>query len=592
LGWNILSDFLSVEKILRKVESDLNTLRWGHQRGKLFLEAGKLFEEKGDFQKVKEMSWENQLFCLMYLGPSQQKTSLKRFAPLVEYTSGVVFPDVESFSEEQIDYYKRRADETKNPIHKARYSDIIWELKKNHIFARKAIDAYLQCVPVFYDNDWQIEMADSLGRAAQIALSLNDKNEVNKVKEELFRWIKILADNVKYRFCLELIDAILEMKKFVDHEELKIIVEIASSGTRFYQEIKDGYHLQRSFLEELVKLMLILKDPEKALEYRKEIAESFVKEGDWKLKNYPSGNLVAAFFYEEAAKSYTDLGFTEKVNELKKKIKIQTREAVETEFKEIRTTVTVPKKPIIDYIKKLTSLTLREALTKIVNEPFFVPNLSRIKLEVEEQKKKSPLSFIIPQVSIRDDNPVLKSQTEEELFEEHIVQRVAIDYKIKNGIFGDIIAELRNEKNLDHISLLNFLSFSSVYEKDSLDMIGTGLERYFSEDFPSALHLLMPQLERTLRNILERLGVATTILRGNVIEEKTLGRILKEPKLEEFLGEDISCYLRTFLIDKRGDNLRNDIAHGLITKEKCTRNMANTLLFIFLLLTKFGQANK
>ncbi len=587
-----MSNDEGIEQILGKIESDVNTLRWGHQRGKLFNIAGKLFEKKGDLQKSKEMSWENQLFCLRHLGSNQQKTSLKRFAPLVEYTSGAVFPDVESFSEEQLDYYRRRADETRNPINKARYSDIVWELQKDHIFARKAIDAYLQCVPLFYDNDWQLEIADSLGRAAQLALSLNDENEVHKVRKELFRWIRILADNAKYRFCLELIDAILEMKKFVADEELITTVEIADSGTRFYEKMKDGYHLQRSFLERLVKLMLILKDPEKALEYRKKIAESFVKEGDWKLENYPSGNLVAAFFYEEAARSYIDLGFSEKVDELKKKIKIHTRKATETEFKEIRKTVTFPSKPITDFIQELTSLTLHETLTKIANEPFFIPSLSRIKPEVEEQKKKSPLSFIIPQVSIRDDNPVLKSQTEEGLFDDHVVQRVAMDYKYKSGIFGDIMTALRDKKNLDHISLLNFLSSSGVYEKDSLDMIGTGLERYFSEDFPSALHLLIPQLERTLRNMLERLGVATTILRGKVIEEKTLGRILKEPKLEEFLGEDISCYLHTFLIDKRGDNLRNDIAHGLIIKEKCTRNIANTLLSIFLLLTRFRPKRK
>jgi hypothetical protein len=588
----VLSDKPTVEEILRKVESDLNTLRWGHQRGELFIEAGKLFEEKGNLQKAKEMSWENQLFCLMYLDPTRQKTSLRRFAPLVEYTSGTVFPDVESFSEEQLDYYRKRADETRNPIHKARYSDIIWELRKDHIFARKAIDAHLQCVPLFYDNDWQLEMVDSLGRAAQLALYLNDKNEVNKVKKELFRWIRILADNSKYRFCLEIIDAILEMKKFVDNEELETTVKIADSGTRYYEKMKDGYHLQRSFLERLVKLMLVLKRPEKGLEYRKQIAESFVKEADWKLENYPSGNLVAAFFYEEAAKSYTDLGLPEKADELKRKIKIHTRKATETEFKEIKTTVTFPRKPIRDYIRKLTSLTLGEVLTEIVNETSFLPNLRRIKLEVEETKKKSPLSFVIPRVSIRDDNPVWKSQTEEELLEEHIVQRVAMDYKIKSGMFGDIMKELESEKNLDHVSLLVFLSSSGVYEKDSLNMIGTGLERYFSEDFPSALHLLIPQLERTLRNMLEKLGVATTILRGRVVEEKTLGRILKEPKLEEFLGEDVSCYLRTFLIDKRGDNLRNDIAHGLITREKCTRNMANTLLFIFLLLTRFGPRRK
>lgn len=581
-----MSDNQTIDNILRKVESDVDTLRWGHQRAKLFVEAEKLFKESGNIQKMEEMDWENQLFCLRYLAPDQRRRTEKRFAPLVEYTNGTVFPDIESFSDEQIDYYRRRADETSNPIHKARYSNVVWELKKDYLFARKAIDAYLQCVPQFYDNNWQLEMVDCLGRAAELSLTLNDKNEIAKVKKALFCWIGILADNKKYRFCLELIDTILEMRKFIGKEELKTAVGIASSGARFYEQMKDGYHLQRSFLERLVRLMVVSKEPKKALEYRKQIAESFVKEGDWKLKNYPSRNLVATFFYEGAAKRYSDLGFSDKVNELKKKIKKHARKA-ETEFKEIRTTIRFPSKPIRNYIKSLSPLALSGALKKIANEAFFIPNLRHIRSDVEEQKKKSPLSFLIQRVSIRDDNPVLKSQTEDELFEDHVVQRVVMDYKVKSRIFGDIITELKNTKNLDHISLLNFLSFSEVYEKDSLDMIGTGLERYFSGDFPSALHILVPQLERTLRNVLEKIGVATTILRGTVVEEKTLGRILKEPKLEEFLGEDISFYLRTFLIDKRGDDLRNDIAHGLITREKCTGNIANNLLLILLLLTRF-----
>lgn len=578
----------NVKEILERVESDVDTLRWGHQRAKLFVEARNQFRENGNTDKAKEMDWENQLFCLRYLGPNQRKRSKKRFAPLVEYQNGAVFPDITTFSEEQIDYYKRRVDETSNPIHKARYSDIVWELKKEHLFARKAIDSYLQTSTQFYKNDWQLELVDCLGRATELALTLNDKNEIEKVKEALFHWIRTLAKNEKYRFCLELIDALIEMRKFADKEELKIAVEIAISGSRFYEQTKDGYHLQRFFLERLVQLMGILEDSNKALEYRKLIAESFVKEGDWKLTNYPSGNLVATHFYEEAAKRFADLGFTEKVDELKKRIKKHTRQAIETEMKEIKIPITIPRKPTINYINSLKSLTLKKALQKLANEAFLVPNLKRIRLEVKEQKKVSPLGFMVQSVSIRDDNPVLKSQTEAERFGDYVVERVVMHYKIAGDIFEEVIEELVKTKNLDHISFLTFLSSSDVYEKNSLDMIGSGLERYFSNDYPSALHILIPQLERTLRHMLESLGLPTTVLHGKIIEEKTLGRILKEPKLKEFLGEDFLFYLCSLLTDKRGDNLRNDIAHGLITKERCTKNMATNILLIFLLLTKFN----
>lgn len=581
-----MSESHSVDEILEKIESDVDTLRWGHQRANLFVEARKLYEESGNIRKMEEMSWENQLFCLRYLGPNQRKSTKKRFAPLVEYSNGSVFPNIATFSEEQIDYYRRRADETSNTIHRARYSDIIWELRKDHVFARKAIDAYLLCVPQFYNNDWQLEIADRFGRTAELALSLNDKNEIAKVKKEVFRWIGILAKDEKYRFCLELIDAIIEISNFLDKEELNIAIEIASSGAKFYEEVKDGYHLQRSFFERLIRLMNILKEPEEALKYRKLIAESFLKEGDWKLKNYPSGNLVAAFFYEEAAKRYKDLGLSDKVNELKKKIKKHTQVASEKEFKEMKTKVAFPKKPITDYTASLNSLTLFEALEKIAKEDFFLPNLRRIRSDVKEQKKTFPLSFLIQRVSIRNDNPVLRASTEDDIFEDHVVERVVMDYKVKSKIFGDIINELAKTKNLDNISFLSFLASSEIYEKNALDMIGTGFERYFSGDYPSAIHILIPQLERTLRNVLEKLDVATTILHGSVVEEKTLGRILREPRLADLLGENFTFYLRTFLIDRRGDNLRNDIAHGLIARERCTRNVASNLLIIFLLLTR------
>jgi hypothetical protein len=581
-----MSELEEAERFLRKVESDTKTIRYCYGRAELFNEALKIYRKIGDGKRKTEMIWEILLFQLRFLTILEERKSLnRRFAPMVEYANGTVYPDIRTFTDPQIDYYKARARITSNLIHKARYNDIVWELKKDHAYGREAIYAYLQCVGVYYDNDWQNEIADSLLRAVELALTLNDQTAIDAVKKDLFHWIEILAKTGKFRWCLELIDAALEMKRYLQNNELEICVDIAKSAAGFYANVKDGYNLQQSFLKKLVVLMNTLKKPKEALSFMEQIAESFVEEGNWKLNNYPSGDLVAAFFYEMAAKMYRDLGRKEKSNELMKKVKTHTEKA-EVGFMEIKASVEIPNQPLRDYIASLESLSLPDALKKIALEDSFVPNLSRIRSELERQKGKS-LALVIPRVSIRDGNPVLRSQTESDILQDNLVERVVLEYKIYGSLIGEILNELVQKKSLNHGSLLSFLVSSPVFERSSQKLLEVGLERYFFGDYVSCLHVLTPQLESALRQMMGKLGVPTTMIDGDAIEEKPLGNVLRERKMKELLGEDISFYISCVFEDKRGDNLRNDIAHGLISEEACTRNTADIVLHIFLLLTRF-----
>ena len=47
-------------------------------------------------------------------------------------------------------------------------------------------------------------------------------------------------------------------------------------------------------------------------------------------------------------------------------------------------------------------------------------------------------------------------------------------------------------------------------------------------------------------------------------EERDLGALLYQPKLEELLGEDLLFDLQGLLVEKFGVNLRNRMAHGLM----------------------------
>jgi len=54
---------------------------------------------------------------------------------------------------------------------------------------------------------------------------------------------------------------------------------------------------------------------------------------------------------------------------------------------------------------------------------------------------------------------------------------------------------------------LDFLETFGFYDETSLEIIMTALERHFQEDFVSSIHDLIPQVELTLRGILEENGI-------------------------------------------------------------------------------------
>jgi len=566
--------------LLNDLELDTERYRSAYKRSDIFGKAAKLIVDSGSKENLQELEWEFLLFRL----DTHNGKSKKRFAPLMQ-VGGQVFPDINTFTPQQIDYYQQRANVTKNPIHKARYCDFIWEIRNDYVYAKTAIESYLECAEIFSKNKWERELVDALQRAAGLALTLNDKDAVCKVSLALVNWIDALNKELNFRWCLELIESLILLRKFLKGDELERVVMVAKAAVEFYKETEDGFHLQRSFLEVLMQLMNTLKKPEQALEFAIQIADSFEKEADWKLTHYSSGDLVAAHFYQQAAVNYRELGQRAKTNELLMKVKEHTEKA-EASFTEFSFPITFPMEPITKYINELTLLDLHGALLSISNNNYFVPDVRVIRAQVNALKGKSA-ALIFSTLRIRDGNPVLRSATEDELIEEQVINGVVMEYKVKTSVFGEVIDSLIQKKGLNSAFLVSYLFKFKAFEKSSRELIQTGFERYFAEDYVSCLHILVPQLENVLRTILYNLGVSTTVMDKDSIQEKPLGAIWRETKIALLLGESMVYYVRSVLDDKRGANLRNDIAHGLISLDDCSKNAANTIFHIYLLLTRF-----
>jgi hypothetical protein len=61
--------------------------------------------------------------------------------------------------------------------------------------------------------------------------------------------------------------------------------------------------------------------------------------------------------------------------------------------------------------------------------------------------------------------------------------------------------------------------------------------------------------------------------------------VLSDERMREVLTEDIWRYLTVLYVDKRGFNLRNDLAHGLLSAKAFTRPLADCVFHSLLTLS-------
>ncbi|WFE26614.1 DUF4209 domain-containing protein [Solwaraspora sp. WMMD791] len=92
-----------------------------------------------------------------------------------------------------------------------------------------------------------------------------------------------------------------------------------------------------------------------------------------------------------------------------------------------------------------------------------------------------------------------------------------------------------------------------------------GLWHGLSGDFPSAISVLVPQVEQMARAFLRARGAYTLIVDERGVEsEKSLNALLAMPEAVRAFGPSLTLELRALLCEQLGPNLRNDLAHGLL----------------------------
>ncbi len=110
-----------------------------------------------------------------------------------------------------------------------------------------------------------------------------------------------------------------------------------------------------------------------------------------------------------------------------------------------------------------------------------------------------------------------------------------------------------------------------------------GIVAGFHRDFLVAAHLLVPQIENSLRYVLESHGVDVSNLKSDGTQPvKVLGAIFDMKETTEILGESLCFELRGCLIEKTGYDFRNRVAHGFVSEAECYSAAASLIWWLVL----------
>lgn len=292
---------------------------------------------------------------------------------------------------------------------------------------------------------------------------------------------------------------------------------------------------------------------------------------------------TAAHYYKEALIAARDLGDSQNIILCKKKV-IEMNQKSKDSFKEFSVEQNIPNEEINKVVNPILEGNLEEVLRKIGRHPFLSPAIQQVE---ESARGSMPIAHQIASLSaISSSGHLVKGGTDGNY--SWVMQM----YEMQQGfIIGLYLSRIFNglvSKGFSEESLLAYLRSRNIFLESNLSIIAVGIKRYFAEDYVSALHILVPQFENVFLFISEKLGIDVVALnRGEEVSTQLKTLSTKHLISEAFQGKwgrDFCEQLKFVLFEPLGYMLRHKIAHGQMTKEECTFQITNLILYFYLVL--------
>ncbi|MEN3753787.1 DUF4209 domain-containing protein [Mangrovibacter sp. SLW1] len=285
------------------------------------------------------------------------------------------------------------------------------------------------------------------------------------------------------------------------------------------------------------------------------------------------GNMVASSIYEQALQRYrtipvaqrATLGADIRIDECLKRIRTHGELSLDD--------MPTFKLPPCD-LTELAGIAVNHVKDKgdIFNACLYFTGFSTISVESLQQndeQRQSRISDLFGVVHLSSDGRMVGRSGAAANDHGHYHQLQSFDFSLRIAVVGEILPAMNRliqEYNFALPFFLELCHYSPLISEDRIDLTARALYLGFEFRFSESIHLLSPQVEYLVRDLLKKSGVRTsTIDEAGIENEVGLSSLLDKPEARTLFGDDIHFNLTALFTDPLGANIRNYVAHGLLS---------------------------
>lgn len=530
----------------------------------LFIEADRIElseEEKSIFDLLKN---------IVSLGTKIHDDGIE-FHPMFVMADGSRTFSIEDISED--DYLILHSLELdKMPlILRALIADILWTNKKEFSAAKIAADAYWKLFMLWYTDEDNVGTIDMIRRAVCISVQTKQTTLYNEIQEWFNEFIDTKAASAEGFFSLRIMELFFKQKNFDVFIILKVLDDLIDSNSDNIAKVEQAYKLKTECLFKLKRKEDAIKNNNLLADYYLEFAEKIFKKDI-------QGALRAVNFYQKGIMLYRNNGESDKADAAHKRLVEMQKEIPKIM---VPFSVELDIKGVIDNLKaNMEGLSFEECVIRLT-QMFVFEKQEDIKKRVIEEFKDNPISHLFGKSLINAQGQTVLAlhpldihdpEKDPKLMELHMYQNALEKQKVAGDIWVKNALIIIRDKFVIDKSMVEFLVKDNPIIPDGRERIfQSGLYMFLDGDYYEALHILAPQVENLFRNIAREVGGLTvTLEKDGSSMEKVLSSILSLPELVDCYDNDILFTFRGLLNEQAGANIRNEIAHGIISEYACS----------------------
>jgi hypothetical protein len=499
------------------------------------------------------------------------------FTPRRKQAEGVSeYPRLAELNANHVDQWIEVSALAKRLIIRARFADAVWELGKRlgsqrkdlYQFARMAAEMYLEATKTEVRPQDPWAWFQIVNRSIRLGLQLRLPDLV----ERGFKRMMDYADAAPLEHIglwTQPFDQLLELSG-LNEVMLTEILERYEVRVRATVERRDLFRIMMTG-QPLVKHFYDRRLYERAREITLLYGEAVLA-----ICLVSDDPAIAVAHIGEILDAYRRVGLREEAERVRLSLEARGREAAAA-MKSRRVEV------------KFNRNEIEKALSQILNtpEPFVAlyrlsrwcaPSVEQIRQRLDSGVFSA--TQIIPTVIVGANGLAVRNiGTYDNDKEGQVILAMTQEMNLSCGILIGGLEEWKTKFELGGVRDAPGLLDSLLVPIGRVDLFRQGLEAFESGDYVKCIHVLIPQVENSLREILSVLGISTTKTdEDGGYELKNINDVLHDAIVQASIEEDLWYFLKALYSDKRGMNIRNLVAHGIAPAASFNRGVASLVV--------------